>query len=198
MIRAPKLYFPAMVATLYEQLDGVSMGSSLGPVLANIILSEFEDIIVSELVNTGVIKFYRRYVDDILLLIRPSDIQFVLDKFNSFDQNLKFTFDDFPDGNVHFLDLKITEDGIDIFRKNTHTGQYTNFSSFEPFSRKVFWINSLFFRASRICSNTTLFNNQIMKIKRFMSWNGFPQKYDISSSRDLKQNSVMITTPPIT
>ena len=144
------------------------MGSSLGSVLANIILSEFEDIIVSEPVNSGVIKFYRRYVDDTLLLIRPSDIQFVLDKFKSF-------VDDFPDGNVHFLDLKITEDGIDIFRKNTHTGQYTNFSSFEPFSRKVSWINSLFFRASKICSNASLFN-QIMKIKRYISWNGFPTK----------------------
>ena len=51
------------------------------------------------------------------LLIRPSDIQFVLGKFNSFDKNLKFTFDDFQDGNVHFLDLKITEDSIDIFTK---------------------------------------------------------------------------------
>ena len=88
---------------LYEQLDGVSMGSSLGSVLASIILSEFEDIIVFELVNSGVIKFYRRYVDDTLLLMRPSDIQFVLDKFNSLDQNLKLTFDDFPDGNVHFF-----------------------------------------------------------------------------------------------
>ena len=152
------------------------MGSSLGPVLANIILSEFENIIATELVNSGIIKFYRRYVDDNLLLIQPSNIQFVLDKFNSFDINLKFTFDDFPDGHVHFLELKITKDGIDIFRKNTHTGQYTNFSSFEPFSRKVSWINSLFFRASKICSNATLFNNQINKIKCFMSWNNFPTK----------------------
>ena len=88
--------------TLYEQLDGVSIGSSLGPVLANIILSEFENIMVTELVNSGVIKFYRRYVDDTLLLIRPNDVQFVLDRYNSFDKNLKFTFDDFPDGHVHF------------------------------------------------------------------------------------------------
>ena len=82
------------------------MGSSLGPVLANIILCEFEDIKVSELVNSGVIKFYRRYVDDTLLLIRPSDIQFVLDKFNSFDKNLKFTSDNFPEGNVYFFRFK--------------------------------------------------------------------------------------------
>ena len=92
------------------------MGSSLEPVLANIILSEFENIIVTEPVNF--IKFYTKYVDDTLLLIRRSDIQFVLDKFNSFDKKFKFTFDDFPDGNVHFLDLKITKDGINIFHSH--------------------------------------------------------------------------------
>ena len=38
------------------------MGSSIGPVLANIILTEFERVIVPELINDGVIKFYKRYV----------------------------------------------------------------------------------------------------------------------------------------
>ena len=53
---------------LFEQTDGVSMGSALGPVLANIILSEFEKLIVSDLIKSGVIRFYRRYVDDTLVL----------------------------------------------------------------------------------------------------------------------------------
>jgi hypothetical protein len=35
---------------IYVQKDGVPMGSSLGPVLANIILTEFERLIVSELI----------------------------------------------------------------------------------------------------------------------------------------------------
>ena len=48
---------------LYEQCDGVSMGSSLGPVLANIILTEFENVIVKPLIETRVLKFYCRYVD---------------------------------------------------------------------------------------------------------------------------------------
>ena len=47
------------------------MGSALGPVLANIILSEFEKLIVSDLIKSGVIRFYRRYVDDTLVLIKP-------------------------------------------------------------------------------------------------------------------------------
>ena len=32
---------------IYQQCDGVSMGSSLAPVLANIILTEFEKIVVT-------------------------------------------------------------------------------------------------------------------------------------------------------
>jgi hypothetical protein len=153
-----------------------SMGSSHGPVLANIILTEFENIIVSDLIHTGVIKFFRRYVDDTLVLIQPSDIPHVLAKFKSFDKNIKFTIDDFSDSDVHFLDFKITDDGIDIFRKTTHTRQYTHFSSFESFNRKTTLINSLFYRAFKICSNQTLFDNQIRTLKSFMSWNGFPLK----------------------
>ena len=38
---------------LYEQVDDVSMGSSLGLVLANIILTEFEKEVISELIKIG-------------------------------------------------------------------------------------------------------------------------------------------------
>ena len=38
---------------IYEQTDGVSMGASLGPVLANIIMTEMERCVVDELMNNG-------------------------------------------------------------------------------------------------------------------------------------------------
>ena len=47
---------------LYQQKDGVSMGSSLGPVLANIIMTELEETIIQQLIENDVIKFYCRYV----------------------------------------------------------------------------------------------------------------------------------------
>ena len=125
--------------------------------------------------DTGTIKFYRRYVDDTLVLIKPCDIPWVLKKFNSFDKNLNFTVDKFEDGKVHFLDLEISECGTDIFRKTTHTEQYTNFHSFEPWSRKTAWIKSLFCRAARICSNTVFLYRQISTISaKFLAWDGFP------------------------
>ena len=118
---------------LYEQTDGVSMGSSIGPVLANIILTEFERAIIFDLITSGTIKFYKRYVDDTLVLIKPSNIPMILAKFHEFLTNLKFTIDTFPDGVIHFLDIEISVDGTDLYLKDTHTGQYTHFSSFEPF-----------------------------------------------------------------
>ena len=57
--------------TIFEQRNGVSVGSALGPVLSSIILSEFEKLVVSYLIASGTIKFYRRYVDDTFVLIKP-------------------------------------------------------------------------------------------------------------------------------
>ena len=69
--------------------------SGHAPVLANIILTELEKVMVDDLVRSGIVNIYRRYVDDTLVLIKPSDIPFVLNKFNSFDKNLKFPVDTF-------------------------------------------------------------------------------------------------------
>ena len=40
-------------------------------------------------------------------MIKKDKIQHVLNSFNSFDRNLRFTVDTFDDGNIHFLDIKI-------------------------------------------------------------------------------------------
>ena len=87
---------------LYEQCDGISMRSSVGLVLTNFILTEFENVIVKPC-DTGVLKLYYRYVDDTLIMIKKD----VLNSFNSFDKNLRFTVDTFHNGNIHFLDIEI-------------------------------------------------------------------------------------------
>ena len=116
---------------LYELCDGVSMGSPLGPVLANIILTEFEDEIVKPLTETSVLNFYCRYVDDTLVLIKKDKIQYVLSSFNSFGKNLRFSVDgNIDDGNIHFLDIKILNNGeTDIYIKDTNTGLYVQYHS---------------------------------------------------------------------
>ena len=83
------------------------MGSPLGPTLANIIMTEFEDIIIKPLINSGMIKFCKRYVDDTLILTKPYDIPYIFAKFNFFHPSIQFTIDDFDDNDIHFLDIQI-------------------------------------------------------------------------------------------
>ena len=56
---------------IYEQEDGVSMDSPLGPVFANIKMIELEEKFTKKFADDGTIKFYGRYVDDTLLKIKP-------------------------------------------------------------------------------------------------------------------------------
>ena len=102
------------------------MGSSLGPVIANIFMTELEKFILDELINDNC---YIRYVDDTLLLVKPQDTDEVLKKYKSFDKNIQFTVDKFLNGNVHFIDIKINGNKMDIYFKETHTDQYTHFTS---------------------------------------------------------------------
>ena len=98
------------------------MGSPLGPVLANIIMNELESTIVKSLADKSLVKLYMRYVDNTLLLVKDKDIKYIHKRLNSFDKNIKFTVDTFPDGNVHFLDIRVDKNHTDIYCKDNDTG----------------------------------------------------------------------------
>ena len=121
------------------------MGSSLGPVLANIVMTELEKHVIKPFIDNGIIKFYCRYVDDTLVLVKPDDIDMIHNALNNFHPNLKFTIDNFEDTDTHFLDLLILNTlDIDIYRKDTFSGQYIDYNSFIPWHFKASWIRSLF------------------------------------------------------
>ena len=148
------------------------MGRSLGPVMANIILTEFERLVINPLISKGKIKFYCRYVDDRLLLIKHDDIEFLLNKFHSFDRNIRFTYDIFSDEPQHFLDLKLDGNKFSIYRKHKFTGQYTHFDSYLPWKHRIAWIriHSLLCRIANICSPSKL-TQEMQFIKKIASWN---------------------------
>ena len=76
-----------------------------------------------DLINSCLIKFYIRYVDDTLLLAKEDDIDNIVQQFNAFDDNLKFTIDKFADSDVHFLE--VDRHKTDLFYKNhTHRKIY--------------------------------------------------------------------------
>ena len=94
------------------------MGSPLSPILANIVLQDLEQEIVTA--NNIILSFYIRYVDDIVLAVHKEKVEGVLKLFNSYHERLRFTID-FGDGNgINFLDVKLMRQGsiiFDIYKK---------------------------------------------------------------------------------
>ena len=159
---------------IYEQKDGVSMRALLESVLAFIIMTECKKVMVDNLAKEGTIKFYLRYVYDTLLLVKRQDIDKVLQAFNKFDKNLKFTVEKFENETPNFSDLERCPYGLAVSRENTHTGLYISMDSFTLWKWKTTWIRSLVDRAKKIHSKENL-PKELHSIKKFASWNGYPK-----------------------
>ena len=138
---------------LYQKIDGVSMSSSLGPLHANIIMTEMEKTIIQKFIDDRIFLFYERYVDDTLVVIKG---KLNHDALNNFDKNLNFTVDTFDDVVPHFLDIEIHPDGLSIYCKDTNTGQYTHYNSYSPWCYKTSWISTVVHRAVNICDKSKL------------------------------------------
>ena len=61
---------------IYQQNDGVAMGSPLGPVLASIFMVELKTRIITTVTDS--IPRWRRYVDDTFVFIKKGCIEHVL------------------------------------------------------------------------------------------------------------------------
>ena len=95
-------------------------------------------MIVKPLIKTSVLKFYCRYVDDTLLMIKKDKIQRVLNSLNSFGKNLRFTVNTFDNGNSHFLNIEILNNGeADIYIKDTNTGLLFNITAINIGTQKL-------------------------------------------------------------
>ena len=79
---------------------------------------------------------------------------------------------------------------IDRNEKTTHTRQYIDFTSQSPQKLKTAWgkAQSWYHRANKICSSKKSFLEQVDKIKKFMSWNGYPSQIRNSGIKHLKSN----------
>ena len=76
---------------------------SMGPVLAHIIMTELERVKVDPILEDETLKFYGRYVDVTLLLVKPERVDEVPGKFDAYHRSLQFTVEKFENEVSHFL-----------------------------------------------------------------------------------------------
>ena len=141
-----------------KQIDGVAMGSPLGPTLANAFLCHYEKTSLNKCPSQFKPVVYRRYVDDIFVLLKSKEhLKLFVNYMNSEHKNIKFTFETEDSNNFSFLDVKITRKkkrfATSIFRKATFSGVYTNYDSFILETCKIGLVHTLLFRFFKICSS---------------------------------------------
>ena len=183
---------------IYQQVDGVAMGSPLGPVIANVFMAELEQTIVPNLAQD--IKFWRRYVDDTFAFVKQDRIQAVLDCLNSYHPSIQFTHEMEEDGRIAFLDVKVItrEDRgfeTDIHRKKTDTNLYINWCAFAPKAWKIGTLKGLVRRAFVLCSTVEARNREISFLKKvFRGVNRYPSRVVTSTILEVERKFQQDTT----
>ena len=163
---------------LYTQSDGVSMGSPLAPLLANVYMCELENRIIPQLANY--MTPWYRYVDDTFAFIDPTKIYTIVDELNAFHHNIQFTFEKERENQLPFLDVLVNRlpDGnlsTTVYRKPTNTNLYINWNSFSPESWKIGTLRNMTKRAASICSNRELLSKELTYIEKvFIEINDYP------------------------
>ena len=164
---------------VFDQIDGVAMGSPLAPVLANLFLGHYENLWLKNYQGPSVL-FYRRYVDDTFCVFNSeNEAKLFFDFLNSQHPNIKFTMEKETNKILAFLDVCIDNNDpsclkTSTYHKKTFTGLLTNFFSYTSFSYKVGLIRTLVDRAYKINNSLLSFNNDIKKLTHIFKRNQFP------------------------
>ena len=165
---------------LYLQLDGVAMGSPLGPTLANAFLCYHEKKWLADCPTEFKPIKFNRYVDDCFLAFKSKEhatkfLEYVNSKHNS----ISFTSEFEIDNSLPFLDILITKEfgslSTNVFRKETYTGLGLNYDSYVPYLFKINSIKTLLHRAYNICNSWHNFHCELEKLREYFYINCYPK-----------------------
>ena len=176
---------------VYQQTDGVCMGSPLGPVLANVFMVYLEETIVPKLQTS--MPVWKRYVDDTFTLVKRGKLNEIITKLNNFHSNISFTHEIEQEGKMAFLDvlIKKEENGsvqTGVYRKATNNSIYIHWNSYAPKQWKVGTLSGMTRRAYEICSNEDELTKELTHLRKvFTTTNGYPHHLVSSVMKKVKE-----------
>lgn len=126
--------------SIYRQKEGFAMGYPLSAIMSGFFMEDLEAWALSTAPGHCGLSLWKRYVGDILEIIKIGHSQELTDHLNTLDKtnNINFAHEE-TDKTIHFLDLDIKplEDGsikTHIYQKPTRTDQYLLWTSEHPTS----------------------------------------------------------------
>ena len=159
--------------SIFDQVNGVAMGSPLAPVLANLFMGFHKQNWIEQEINVKPI-FYKRYVNDIFAVFESeSDADGFYSYLNTRNENIKFTFEKEKNNKLSFLDILINNNEFHlqtlVFHKKTYIGLLLNHLSFVLNCYKLGLIKPLVDRMYRINNSWTGFDKKILRILKIFS-----------------------------
>ena len=166
----------------YKQIEGVAMGSPLGPILANIFLCHNENRWLSDCPEVFKPVKYLRYVDDTFLLFSDvSHVKQFSDYLNKQHINIRFTEEIEKNNELPFLDVNVMRSEntfiTGVYRKSTFSGLYSNYRSLIPDDYKFGLIITLLYRSFELVCDYKMLDHEITLLKSILSKNQYPQKF---------------------
>ena len=160
----------------YHQTKGGAMGSPLTMTIANCYMFFFELEIVEQVQDSN--GFYRRYIDDTVLLVNWTKEQLLSNvaQWNQIDTNIQLTAQ--IGTTADFLDLHLENDNgqlqTTVFHKPSHEPYYLPFNSVHPLHMKRNIPFTALIRAIRYSSNFQAFIDEREKIRMALLLNKYP------------------------
>ena len=156
---------------IYQQTDGVCMGSPLGPVLANVFMVHLEETIVPKLQSS--MPQWRRYVDDTFTVVKKGKLNEIINALNTFHPNISFTHEVEEESKMAFLDVLIKREETGsvqtgVYRKATNNSIYIHWNLYAPKQWKVGTLSGMSLRAYEICSNKEELTKELTHLRKVL------------------------------
>ena len=155
--------------TMYHQVNSISMGSSLGPILANIFVGFNEKLFFDKFPKHYI---YLHYVDDPFACFNEALSFFHC--LNDLHPSLTFIMDEEKDNKLPLLNVLVEHHSFafvtSIYKKPTFNGLYLSWDAFTPKSKKVNLIKCLTLKALMICSDNKI-KSEFQQIKNLFLGN---------------------------
>jgi hypothetical protein len=120
----------------FQQKDGMTMGNALSPVVSNIFMEHFEELVLRTPNHRPFL--WLRYVDDTFVIWPhgPDRSQEFFDHINNLRPSVQLSMETEADSKIPFLDVLLIKKQLTMtttmYRKSSHTCRYLNSQSNHP------------------------------------------------------------------
>ena len=182
----------------YRQITGTAMGTKCAPAYATLCLGYLEidlyrkiDSTYSEAIGTQFKNAYKRFLDDVLIIMDLNHItvEAISSLLNDLNENLVFKKES-SGMEVHFLDLTISIKNkvlqTDLFYKPTDSKQYLNFKSCHPRHTKQAIPYNLARRICTIVSEIPVRECRLIELKMYLQKCNYPENMVLEGIKKAK------------